>query len=61
MPFTKITEGKDAGKYRTPTGRAWTLKQLRTYFVTEGWTKPVLTPEQVEKLHQQKKRQKNKA
>ncbi len=41
MPFTKITTGKNAGKYITPSGRIWTLKQIRAYFATGGWQRPV--------------------
>ena len=57
MPFTKITRGKNKGKFRTPEGRIWTLKQVRTYYVTDGFKRPVLTPDQVK----QRKLQKNKA
>jgi hypothetical protein len=31
MPFTKITSGKDAGKYRSPSGRVWTKAQMQAY------------------------------
>ena len=39
MPFKKITSGKDKGKYRSPSGRVWTEKQVKLYYVTEGFTK----------------------
>lgn len=29
MPFKKITSGKDRGKYRSPSGRTYTIKQIR--------------------------------
>lgn len=31
MPWTKITRGSDKGKYRSPSGRVWTLDQIRAY------------------------------
>ncbi len=44
MPFTKITEGKNAGKYITESGRIYTLRQIRAYFATGGWKRPVRRP-----------------
>jgi hypothetical protein len=41
MPFVKILEGENKGKYRTPSGRVWTLKQIRAYFATNKWSRPV--------------------
>lgn len=32
MPFRKITRGKDKGKYKSPSGRVWTLAQVRAYY-----------------------------
>jgi hypothetical protein len=33
MPFTKV--GKD--RYRSPSGRVYTLRQVRAYYATGGW------------------------
>lgn len=33
MPFTK-TRG---GKYRSPSGRTYTGRQVRAYYATSGW------------------------
>jgi hypothetical protein len=41
MPFTKITSGKDKGKYRSPSGRVWTAEQVKLYHTTNGFSKPV--------------------
>lgn len=32
MPFTKITQGKDKGKYRSPSGRTFTGKQVKLLY-----------------------------
>lgn len=32
MPFTKITSGPNKGKYRSPSGRIWTLAQMTAYY-----------------------------
>lgn len=37
MPFKKITSGKNRGKYRSPSGRVYTAKQVRAYYATGGW------------------------
>jgi hypothetical protein len=37
MPFTKITSGKNRGKYRSPSGRIYTAKQVRLYYATKGF------------------------
>jgi hypothetical protein len=37
MPFTKVTKGKGKGKYRSPSGRLYTKKQVRAYYATDGW------------------------
>jgi hypothetical protein len=39
MPFTKITQGKDKGKYKSPSGREFTKKQVIAYYATNGFTK----------------------
>ena len=31
MPFTKITSGKNKGKYKSPSGRMWTSTQMKAY------------------------------
>ena len=37
MPFIKIKSGKNKGKYRSPSGRIFTKKQVRLYYATEGF------------------------
>jgi len=37
LPFRKITTGKNAGKYRSDSGRIYTLKQMRLYYATKGF------------------------
>lgn len=37
MPFTKIRLGKDKGKYRSPSGRVFTLAQVKLYYETNGF------------------------
>jgi len=32
MPFKKITQGKDKGKYRSPSGKVFTLSQVKLYY-----------------------------
>jgi len=32
MPYRKITRGKNRGKYKSPTGKVMTLKQIRAYY-----------------------------
>lgn len=39
MPFTKITSGTDKGKYKSPSGRKWTKKQVVAYYTTDGFKK----------------------
>lgn len=39
MPFTKITSGKDKGKYRSPSGKKWSKKQVIAYYATNGFKK----------------------
>lgn len=39
MPFTKISFGKDKGKYRSPSGRKWSKKQVVAYYATNGFKK----------------------
>lgn len=34
MPFTKV----GPNKYKTPSGRTWTKKQMRLYYATKGFT-----------------------
>jgi hypothetical protein len=38
MPFTKITSGAKAGKYKSPSGRIWTKKQVALYHATGGFS-----------------------
>ena len=37
MPFKKITTGKNKGKYKTPSGRVYTVKQMKAYYATSGF------------------------
>jgi len=37
MPFTKIMFCKNKGKYRSPSGRVWTLDQVKLYHTTNGF------------------------
>lgn len=39
MPFTKITSGKNKGKYRSPSGRIYTQGQVKLYHASKGFTK----------------------
>lgn len=32
MPFRRITRGRNRGKYRSPTGRIFTARQVRAYY-----------------------------
>ena len=32
MPFKKIKTGKNKGKYKSPTGRVMTKKQVQAYY-----------------------------
>ena len=36
MPFKKTS----GGKYKSPSGRVWTKKQVALYHATDGFTKP---------------------
>lgn len=36
MPFKKIARGRNRGKYRSPSGRVWTAKQVRFYYASGG-------------------------
>ncbi len=37
MPFSKIASGKDKGKYKSPSGKKWTKKQVVAYYSTNGF------------------------
>ena len=37
MPFTKIKKGKNKGKYKSPSGRVYTARQVRAYYATDGF------------------------
>jgi len=39
MPFIKIKSGKDKGKYKSPSGRIFTEKQVKMYYATSGFKK----------------------
>jgi hypothetical protein len=36
MPFKKITSGRSRGKYRSPSGRTFTRKQVALYYARGG-------------------------
>jgi hypothetical protein len=36
MPFKKV--GK---KYKSPSGKKYTKRQVRAYYASDGWTKPL--------------------
>lgn len=36
MPYKKITKGKDAGKYRSPTGRVMSKDQVKAYYANKN-------------------------
>ena len=35
IPFTKITHGKNVGKYKSSSGKVWTPKQIKLYWATD--------------------------
>lgn len=35
MPFKKIISGKDKGKYKSPSGKIYTLKQVQRYYASK--------------------------
>ncbi len=37
MPFTKISSGKDKGKYKSPSGKVFTKSQVEMYYATDGF------------------------
>lgn len=37
MPFKKV--GKN--RYKSPSGKTWSARQLRAYYATKGFKKPV--------------------
>ena len=32
MPFKRINKGKNKGKYKSPSGKVWTMKQIKAYY-----------------------------
>jgi hypothetical protein len=36
MPFKKVSSGKNKGKYKSPSGRVFTKKQVRAYYASGG-------------------------
>lgn len=36
MPFKRINKGKNEGKYKSPSGRVFTEKQVKMYYATGG-------------------------
>lgn len=41
MPFKRITTGKNKGKYRSPSGKIYTKKQMRAYYARKGFKRVV--------------------
>jgi len=39
MPFTKIRSGKNKGKFKSPSGRVFTAKQVALYHANNGFPK----------------------
>ena len=39
MPFRKMTKGKCKGKYKSPSGKTYTKKQVKAYHATDGFKK----------------------
>ena len=39
MPFTKVISGKNKGKYKSPSGRVFSKKQVKMYYATNGFKK----------------------
>jgi hypothetical protein len=37
MPFKKINKGRNRGKYRSPSGRVFSRRQVRAYYATKGF------------------------
>jgi len=37
MPFKKISKNK----YKSPSGKTYTGKQVKAYYATKGWSRPV--------------------
>lgn len=35
MPYKKIMRGKNKGKYKSPSGRVVTLKQVKAYYANK--------------------------
>jgi hypothetical protein len=42
MPFTRIKRGKKRGKYRSPSGRVFSRKQIKLYYATKGFQKRLM-------------------
>lgn len=41
MPFKKISSGSNKGKYKSPSGRVFTARQVRGYYATKGFSRSV--------------------
>jgi len=39
MPFIKLKKGKGRGKYKSPSGRVFTKKQVKLYHASNGFKK----------------------
>lgn len=40
MSFVKIKSGKNRGKYRSPSGRIYTARQVKYYYASSGFKRP---------------------
>lgn len=39
MPFKRISRGRNRGKYKSPSGRVWTRRQVSAYYATKGFSR----------------------
>lgn len=39
MPFKKIKTGKNKGKFKSPSGKVFTGKQVKAYYSSNGFKK----------------------
>jgi hypothetical protein len=40
MPFKKVATGANRGKYKSPSGRIFTKRQVNLYHATKGFSRP---------------------
>jgi hypothetical protein len=56
MPFKKIKSGKNKGKYKSPSGKIWTAKQVKAYYATDGFKRKVRSKRSSRKRSRRKRR-----